>query len=102
MQLMDCRISARLIMLSLKTLLQVYLTIIINNLITKQEVEVITRLKKERGRRRVPISELLPWALTIKRRIRPITSVRAAPSVVRSATLRIVIALTTRPKSEQC
>jgi hypothetical protein len=88
-------------MLSLKTLLQVYLTIIINNLITK-EVEVITRLKKERGRRRVPISELLPWALTIKRRIRPITSVRAAPSVVRSVTLRIVIALTTRPKSEQC
>jgi len=101
MQHMDCRISARLIMLSLKTLLQVYLTIIINNLITK-EVEVITRLKKERGRRRVPISELLPWALTIKRRIRPITSVRAAPSVVRSVTLRIVIALTTRPKSEQC
>ena len=88
-------------MLSLKTLLQVYLTIIINNLITK-EVEVITRLKKERGRRRVPIYELLPWVLTIKRRIRPITSVRAAPSVVRSVTLRIVIALTTRPKSEQC
>ena len=101
MQHTDCRISARLIMLSLKTLLQVYLTIIINNLITK-EVEVITRLKKERERRRVPISEPLPWALTIKRRIRPITSVRAAPSVVRSATLRIVIALTTRPKSEQC
>lgn len=88
-------------MLSLKTLLREYPTIIINNLITK-EVVVITRLKKERERRRAPISEQLPWALTIKRRIRPITSVRAAPSVVRSVTLRIVIALTTRPKSEQC
>jgi hypothetical protein len=43
MQHTESRISARLIMLSLKTLLRVYQTMIINNLIT-MEVEVITRL----------------------------------------------------------
>lgn len=45
-------------MLSLKILLQEYPTIIINSLITKQVV--IMRLKRERGLKRVRISELLP------------------------------------------
>ena len=45
-------------MLSLKILLQEYPTIIINSLITKQAV--IMRLKRERGLKRVRISELLP------------------------------------------
>lgn len=45
-------------MLSLKILLQEYQTIIISSLITKQVV--IMRLKRERGLKRVRISELLP------------------------------------------
>jgi hypothetical protein len=58
MPLTGCRISAHSIMLFLKILLPECPTIIINSLITKEEQVVITRLKKERERRRVRIYEL--------------------------------------------
>lgn len=102
MPLTGCRISARSIMLFLKILLPECPTIIINSLITKEEQVVITRLKKERERRRVRIYEQRLWLITIKRRTRRITSVKAALSAVRNVTLKIVIVQTTKPKSEQC